>query len=329
MLVLPHPTFLLASPHPDLLRALEPELASGGARVTVALSAEAALAALTGPHAPTLALLDASLPGMETAQLLAAVRSEPEGQQCALVLLVDSVTQEWIDRLAEGVIDDLLPGTMEPGFVRPRLEAVARARRLAAELEQAREAAALQMQMDPLTGVYNREAMLSTLFRETDRVQRTNSPLSIILFDIDDFGHWNGRLGPRPCDQLLSEVAGRANRLLRSYDVMGRMGEDEFLVATPGCSGANAAMLAERLRQEVFCVPFRVEGGVIRLSACFGIASSHGRSPVVVLREAEQALKSAKAAGPESIHCFGETAQPVAAPVTFFSPSSGDELLAW
>jgi hypothetical protein len=72
-----------------------------------------------------------------------------------------------------------------------------------------------------------------------------------------------------------------------------------------------------------------VDGEAIRLSACFGVASSHGRSPVVVLREAEQALQWAKAEGPESIQFFGDSAQPDAVPVAFLSPSCGDELLAW
>jgi diguanylate cyclase (GGDEF)-like protein len=128
---------------------------------------------------------------------------------------------------------------------------------------------------------------------------------------------------------LLCRVVSRAARLLRSYDLLGRPGMDEFLIALPGCDTANAGMLAERLRVEVFASPFRVEGESIRLSACFGVASSHGRSPVVVLREAEQALQWAKAEGPESIQFFGDSAQPAAAPVAFLSPSSGDELLAW
>jgi GGDEF domain-containing protein len=104
---------------------------------------------------------------------------------------------------------------------------------------------------------------------------------------------------------------------------------DEFLIALPGCSTANAVLLAERLRLEVFSQPFHVGGESIRLSACFGIASSQGRAPVVVLREAEQALQWAKAAGPESIQCAGDCPQSSAAPVAFLSPSSGDELLAW
>jgi GGDEF domain-containing protein len=88
-------------------------------------------------------------------------------------------------------------------------------------------------------------------------------------------------------------------------------------------------MMAERLRADVFSTPFRVGRDAIRLSACFGIAASLGRSPVVVLRDAEQALQLAKTAGPETIQCVGDCPQPSAAPVPFLSPTSGDELLAW
>jgi diguanylate cyclase (GGDEF)-like protein len=323
------PTFLLASPEPALLAAIEPVLLASGARVEVVLSAEAALAAITADAPPSLALLDAKLPGMEMGQLLAQARGQVSGKRMAIVLISDTVTQEWIDRLAEGVIDDLIPRTAESSYWRLRIDLLLRANRWLHELEVLREAAVLSAQTDRLTGVYNRETMLALLFRETDRVQRMNGSLSMILFDIDDFGHWNSRLGAEACDALLCHVVSRTTRLLRSYDLLGRPGMDEFLIALPGCTTANAGMLAERLRIEVFATPFRVEGESIRLSACFGVASSHGRSPVVVLREAEQALQWAKAEGPESIQFFGDSAQPAAAPVAFLSPSSGDELLAW
>lgn len=100
-------------------------------------------------------------------------------------------------------------------------------------------------------------------------------------------------------------------------------------MALPGCSTVNAVLMAERLRVDVFSAPFRVGGDAIRLSACFGVAASLGRSPVVVLREAEQALLVAKSVGPESIQCSGDFPEPSAAPVAFLSSSSEDELLAW
>jgi diguanylate cyclase (GGDEF)-like protein len=326
------PTFLLASPDPALLVALEPALIASGARVEIVLSLEAALDFIAANPALTLALLDTSLQGMDPRmnidRLLAAVRAEDTASRLAIVLISDTVTQDWVDRLAEGVIDDLLLRTAEVAYWQLRIRMLLRNRGNSRELEALREKQLLHIQMDHLTGVYNRETILTMLFRETDRVQRMNSCLSLLLLDIDDFGHWNSRLGNKACDDLLCQVAERITRLLRSYDILGRAGKDEFLLGLPGCSTINAVALAERIRSDVFCTPFRVGNDSLRLSACFGIASSLGRSPVVVLREAEQALQWARTAGPESIQCFADCPHGSEEPVKLLS-SSGDNLLAW
>ncbi len=323
------PNILLASPDPALLTVIEPILLAAGNCVEIALSAQAALTSITATHPPALALLDASLPGMPIGQLLAAARAHSEAAHFPFVLIADTVNQEWIDRIAEGAVDDLILRSAEPPYWQLRVDLAMRNDRLAHELESLRDTSIRNAQLDRLTGVYNREAMLAMLFRETDRVQRMNSAMSLVLFDIDDFGHWNSRLGVDACDELLCQVATRTGTLLRSYDLLGRPGMDEFLIALPACSPGNAMMLTERLRLEVFASPFHVAGESIRLSACFGIAVSRGRSPVVVLREAEKALEWAKAAGPEAIHCFGSQPPTVPTPVTFLSSTSGDELLAW
>lgn len=324
----PH-LFLLASPEPELLTTVEPVLLSAGAKVKIALSAEAALEAMTASGPPEAVLLDEKLPGMSVEQLLGALLADARGKAFPILLVSDGVAREWVERMEEGVLDDLIPRTAPLEYWRLRIELALRAHRVAHELYTLREATAMDAQRDRLTGVYNREALLAMLFRETDRVQRLNTSLCLVLFDIDDFGHWNARLGTAVCDELLCQVVARTQRLLRSYDLLGRPGMDEFLIALPGCSPDNASMLAERLRIDVFSTPYRVNGDSIRLSACFGLASSLGRSPVVVLREAEEALARAREAGPESIECSSCTMRPSPPPVTFVSPTSGDELLAW
>jgi len=329
MLVNHPPTLLLASSEPALLAAFEPVLLAMGMRVEVVLSPEAALSAMTAPIPPTVALIDVHLAGSRTDNLLTEVRASIRSQRLPLVIIVDTLDQQWTNLLTEGVIDNVILRTAEPAFWELRVATTLRALNTARELETLRETALLNAQTDRLTGVYNRETLLAMLFRETDRVQRLKSSLCMILFDIDDFGHWNSRLGADACDELLRQVVSQTNRLLRSYDLFGRAGKDEFLIALPGCTFSNALMLAERIRRDVFSSPFHVSGESIRLSACFGLADSHGRSPMVVLREAEQALQFAKAAGPEIIQCFNGSAESSAAPVTYLSNSTGDELLAW
>ena len=329
MLAEKSPIFLLASPEPEMLNKYEPLMLGMGAHVQVVMTAPAALAAIMVAKPPDLVLLDVDLPGMPIERLLAAARASQEGQSFPIVLVTDVMTQTWIDRVAEGMLDDLVPNRAQASWMQFRLSQAIRLHHMKREAEMLRESVVLNAQRDRLTGVFNREAMLAMLFRETDRVQRQNGAMCLVLFDVDDFGHWNSRLGVDACDELLCQIVARTNRLLRSYDLLGRPGMDEFLIALPGCGNANAVMLAERLRLEVFSQPFHVGGESIRLSACFGISSSHGRSPVVVLREAEEALVRAKQAGPETIQCFGESTRPAAPPVTFLSPTSGDELLAW
>lgn len=333
MPILTPPSFVLASSDPALLSAIEPLLLALGTQVQIELSLEGAMALLAVADPPTLALIDATLPGLDPRIkiecVLDAARAGESANRSSIVLISDTATQNWIDCLAEGVVDDLILRTAEASYWRIRIEMVLRNRQKSRELETFREAAAMNAQMDQLTGVYNRETVLAMLFRETDRVQRLGSALSLMVLDIDDFGHWNSRLGNALCDDLLCQVAGRITRLLRSYDLLGRAGKDEFLIALPGCSAGSAAMFSERIRVEVFSAPFRVGGESVRLSACIGIATSRGRSPVVVLREAEQALQFARNAGPESVECFGDYPQPSEEPVTFHSLTSGDELLAW
>jgi diguanylate cyclase (GGDEF)-like protein len=183
-------------------------------------------------------------------------------------------------------------------------------------------------QHDPVTGLYNQSALLDILFRETDRVQRMKTSLCLILFAIDGWGQWKSRLSRTACDDLLLEMVARVQRLLRTYDLFGRTGSNEFLLGLPGCSPNNAVMLAERIRVEAFAAPFPSAGQAIPMSAGFGIAPSHGRSPVVVLREAAQALQLAQAAGPDSIRCAGDCS-PAGDLALFLASASGDDRLAW
>ena len=321
-------TFLLASGDPFLLHAIEPALLAAGARVPVVLSADAALAAMTAPDPPSLALLDVSLPGMATGQLLAAARAEEIGCPFPIILLADSVTDEWLEWLRLGVIDDLVPRRCEAPFWRMRIDLALRAFHKAREAESLRKAIIEHSQFDELTGAYNRSTLLAQLFRETDRVQRMGTSLCGILFDIDDFGHWNARLGAQACDTLLINAIARIQRLLRSYDLLGRMGSDDFLAVLPGCSPINAVLLAERIRDS-FGEPFHVAGMAVRLSACFAVAASQGRSPVVLLRELEGALVLARETGPESIQSATDCPAAQSPPVAFLSATSEDDLLAW
>jgi diguanylate cyclase (GGDEF)-like protein len=270
-----HARILLASRSTGLITSLQ-ALPISGAQLDIASSGQEVVDALHHQEDLCLALLDADLPGMDIGQLLALVRAEKKGRTFPIVLLQQPLAPE-------------------------RLRSVVRAFGHGPELAPPPDSSVLDTQTDPLTGLYTRAALLSMLFRETDRVQRMKTPLSVMLFGMDDFEGWKVRLTGAPWGEVLRQMVERVRRLLRSYDLFGRTGECEFVLGLPGCGVNNAVSLSKRIRGEVFSAPFSASGASIRLTAGFGIALSEGRSPVVVLREAEQELKKAQAAGPDSI----------------------------
>ncbi|WP_263354354.1 GGDEF domain-containing response regulator [Acidicapsa acidisoli] len=306
---------LLASPDPVLASDLRRILQSLGLHVETVTDGKSAIGAMRTTDGSAVILLDVRLPGVANGELLAAMLESGVRKRCAVALIADQVSDEWIARLREGAIDDIVPRGADAVSWSTHLSTMRRGHELYCELEQLRQVASIDVRHDRVTGALHRETMLTLLFRETDRVQRLQGSLSVVLFDIDDFGHWNKELGRDACDGLLREVADRTGRILRSYDLLGRTGKDEFLMALPGCSTINATMMAERLRMEVFGDPFLVkdepgEAISVTLTACCAVASSRGRSPVVVLREAEQTLALAKRSGPGTIRCAHDSSLP-------------------
>ena len=216
--------------------------------------------------------------------MLAFAQQEPAIAADSIVLMADGGFGRWKRRMAEGLLYDLIPRDRRNPHWHLRLElaqhrrGVEQAGRRAADLSH--HAAPALGSVDPFAVPMNRSALLSALFRETDRVQRMRMPLSLLLCAIDDFAHWTTHLETRACDTLLRAVVERTRPLLRSYDTFGRTGDHTLLAILPGCSVVNAQTLAERMRTAVFSEPVSWRANSVRLSACFGIASSEGRSPL-------------------------------------------------
>jgi len=175
--------------------------------------------------------------------------------------------------------------------------------------------------------VLSRDELVAALFRETDRAQRMKTPLALILFGIEDWEKWRSKLDLHALDDAALEIVGRTTRFLRCYDSVGRYGDGEFVLVLPGCNSFNAVFMAQRLSLEVFGSPLMIGGEEIRLAASFGVSGSGGRSPLVVLRNGEQALKTARARGAGAVERCAYDAEPD--PATFLIPVIEDSALHW
>ena len=162
------------------------------------------------------------------------------------------------------------------------------------ELMRTREQMRHYAEHDDLTGLWNHRIIVERLRIEVDRSRREGLPLSIILADLDFFKRINDTYGHPAGDRVLKEASAILQRMVRSYDWVGRYGGEEFLLILPGSGFVHARERAEDLRIafETACV---LEGEtVIPLTASFGVASGFPASHEDLIREADAALYRAK-----------------------------------
>jgi len=156
---------------------------------------------------------------------------------------------------------------------------------------------------DSLTQCFNRGHIIQVIEGELRRTRRTRSPLSVVMLDIDGFKTINDRVGHLGGDEILSSIGVRLKHVLRSSDVRGRFGGDEFLIVLPDTPAAGAAYVAEALRREIESLEVAIDGAIVRVTASVGVASAvlEELDPNGLVGRADRALYAAKAAGRNTV----------------------------
>jgi diguanylate cyclase (GGDEF)-like protein/PAS domain S-box-containing protein len=145
---------------------------------------------------------------------------------------------------------------------------------------------------DELTGLPNRRAWDELLTHELATAERLGNSVSVAMLDLDFFKRYNDEHGHLAGDRLLRAAAAVWQSSLRTTDVLARWGGEEFALMLPGCDGAGAAALIERLRGSL--------PDAVTFSA--GVATSDGRTaPRALVDAADQALYLAKAGGRDRV----------------------------
>lgn len=130
---------------------------------------------------------------------------------------------------------------------------------------------------DSLTGIYNHGFLYESLCREYSRTERFKLPLVLLMMDIDHFKRINDTYGHLQGDDILRKVALILKNNIRTYDVLGRYGGEEFLVIMPEASLEDGVCLAERIRTAIEQYEFEgvIEGanGPVRCTISIGVAS--------------------------------------------------------
>ncbi|MCX8502077.1 MAG: PleD family two-component system response regulator [Alphaproteobacteria bacterium] len=153
---------------------------------------------------------------------------------------------------------------------------------------------------DPLTGIYNRRFLDSHLQTMINHATEEHKDLSIAFCDLDKFKSINDSYGHEAGDEVLIEFTRRIQSNMRNFDLMARMGGEEFIILLPGTNRERAEFIAERFRQIVASSPFKLsDGREITVTVSIGVTAylAQGDSLKEFVGRGDRAMYRAKQSG--------------------------------
>ncbi len=247
-------------------------------------------------HAPDLVLLDYRMPGMDGMACLSHLRAHAEGIALPVIMVTSDEDPETLDRAFRAGATDFLRKPVT------QTELLARCGNLL-RLRLGHLALSRLAHQDSLTGTLNRRRFMEVAGAELDRARRHGRPLSLIMLDVDHFKSINDTLGHAVGDVALTSLAGACRSLLRSSDVLGRLGGEEFVVLLPETPVRQAAEAGERLRGTIAGHVVEAEGVALRITASLGVAEWDEADSTLdgLLRRADAAMYLAKTGGRDRV----------------------------
>jgi diguanylate cyclase (GGDEF) domain len=168
-----------------------------------------------------------------------------------------------------------------------------------------------QATYDGLTNIYNRASFHQLASHELDRAREQGTAASVFAIDIDRFKEINDTYGHFCGDEAIKSIVDRIFERLRTDDIFGRVGGDEFNVLLPKTSEGNAMSLARSLQRIVSAEPLQYEDSQIIITISIGIAvfdAQRHTNLESLLIEADHALYRAKDAGRNAVHIYSSDA---------------------
>ncbi|HUI51758.1 MAG TPA: diguanylate cyclase [Terriglobales bacterium] len=279
---------------------LERTLQRAGYDVVAAADGEEALQELARQDAPRLALLDWVMPQKDGLAVCREVRLRKDQAYTYLILLSSRESKQDIVFGLESGADDYLTKPFDVDELKARLRTGERILELEDRLVEARESMRFQATHDLLTSLWNRGVIMELVTREVVRTRREGSCTAVMMCDIDHFKKVNDEYGHAAGDEVLREVARRLQLSVRSYDMVGRYGGEEFLLALNRCDAGSAISRAENLRAAISGRPIQAGNHRLNVTISIGLALSteFGECSVdEIMHEADMALYAAKAGG--------------------------------
>jgi diguanylate cyclase (GGDEF)-like protein len=249
---------------------------------------------------PSLILLDVEMPETDGYEVCRSLQASPLTRDIPVIFVTGRNDEaDEIEGLGVGAVDYI---------TKPFSEAIVRARvRTHIELKRYRDLLRDRSYQDGLTGIANRLRFDEFLVQQVEVAAHSGRPLALILADVDHFKRFNDRYGHLAGDDCLRRVASAMRLGVRAAaDLVARYGGEEFVCVLPDADAGTAAIVAERLRQQIAALAIPHLGGVgsgyVSLSlgvahVAAGVATSVGE----LLSRADRALYRAKEEGRDRV----------------------------
>jgi diguanylate cyclase (GGDEF)-like protein len=270
---------LRTSPHPERV--------SASAIVITLLLLGGGVVLSGGPRSP-------ALPWMVLPAAMVAARFRPRVVIAGLLLTVVVILVVTVGVDPRGAIHDPVPVIATLALLAGVVSIVWALQ--AAELHHRDEAI-----LDPLTGLLNRHALVPRFIELSHQARLTHQPVCMVLCDVDNFKAINDEHGHDCGDGVLRDVAYELRKRLRSFELVYRLGGEEFLIVLPGVDSKGGEEVAERLRQAV--EQARPTGIQITISLGLSAGSGEQVDYDTLFKAADGALYEAKRSGRNRVVC--------------------------
>jgi two-component system cell cycle response regulator len=272
----------------------------------------------------SIVITDVQMPGMGGLSLCQRLRAGKWPGYVYIIVMTGHDQEEGVVEALEAGADDYLHKGSPPAEFRARLRVAERIVTLEQRLRRTLESKARQAASDALTGLSNRRTFDRRLNAEFKRARRFSEPISVLLIDADHFKQVNDQYGHHVGDEVLRRLAATLRENLpREYDLIARIGGEEFAALLPHTSRDDAAVVAERLRSAIESSSIQTAAGKLNVTISVGVgsllnrASTEPQTTLDVLDEADRALYESKRLGRNRV-----TSTPAAEPRTLIELSS-------
>jgi two-component system cell cycle response regulator len=237
---------LVAESNAESGQSLQESLDGWGYQVALAEDPAETMAAFRREVPPAIVILGALGDHTKTKQICREMREFGDKPYVYILLLAAKGESEQIQEALEAGADDYLTAPYDQLELKARLRAGKRILDLREELRRAQATIGYQAYHDPLTGLWNRGAIIDALQRELARVRREKAPVGLLMVSIDGLKEINDKYGHMAGDAAIRATARELRASLRPYDALGRYGGEAFVMIVTGCDSRSALKQAER-----------------------------------------------------------------------------------